>query len=249
MSVTEKPEGSELKNHKSAARRQPDRRSGARVQPGDLQGTATLVIQTRQAQRLLRGRPGRRRQAGIPGLYPFSARMRTIWMAARQNDPDANGYLVQISKRIEETRLELGHLRQPLEERLHNVTGIEVEIARSTSPVHVPLHFATPYGYMGAYVISDFDQLVCAILTVRHVGLLVPDTGDQQIQRGAKLIRRVLTIPFGWRSLAVTRDDVRRNRQRAREAGEKMGDLPEDILAGTRRAPLAPVIDRRHQAE
>jgi hypothetical protein len=33
---------------------------------------------------------------------------------------------------------------------------------------------------------------VGAVITTRHVGLPVPDSGGQQIQRGAKLIRRVL---------------------------------------------------------
>ncbi len=154
----EKPEGGELKNHGSAARHRPDRREGDAAQPGDLQGTTTLVIQTRQAQRLLKGRPGRRRQAGIPGLYPFSARMGAIWMAARRDDPYADWYLVQISKRIEETRIELGHLRQPLEERLHNVTGIEV---RDHIGTHIPVRRPEMQRYVRGRCRSgdlDFDS-------------------------------------------------------------------------------------------
>ncbi len=106
-------------------------------------------------------------------------------MAARRNDPDAERYLIQVSERIEQTRIELGRLRQPLDEGLQNVTGIEVNVARSTSPLRVPLHFGTPYGYKGAYLISDFDQLVCAVLTTRHVGLLAEENGRPLIARGS----------------------------------------------------------------
>ncbi len=233
MDATEKPDGGELINRGSAARRRPGRSDGGKIQPGGLQGTATLVIQTRQAQRLLKGRPGRRRQAGIPGLYPFSARMGAIWMAARRDDPYADWYLAQVSERIEQTRIELDRLRQPLEARLQNVTGIEVDIARSTSPLRVPLHFGTPYGYKGAYLISDFDQLVCAVLTTRHVGLLAEENGRPLIARGSRLIRRVFTIPLNWKPLAGIRDDVPQDSPGTQSAPIPMSDLPASVPART----------------
>ncbi len=245
MSATNKPEGRELKNRESAVRRRPGGSDGDKVQPGGLQGTATLVIQTRQAQRLLKGRPARSRQPGIPGLYPFSARMRAIWMAARRNDPDADGYLIQVSERIEQTRIELDRLRQPLEARLQNVTGIEVDIARSTSPLRVPLHFGTPYGYKGAYLISDFDQLVCAVLTTRHIGLLAKDDGRPLIARGARLIRSVFTIPFNWKPLAVIRDDVPQDSPGTQSAPMPMSDLPAPVPARTEPAEATRTQSRR----
>jgi integrating conjugative element protein (TIGR03761 family) len=231
MNPIPKPQSGELKNHGSADRHQPERRNDATVQPGELRGTATLVIQTRQAQRLLKGRPARSRQAGIPGLYPFSARMRAIWMAARRNDPDAERYLIQVSKRIEQTRIELDRLRQPLEAGLQNVTGIEVDIARSTSPLRVPLYFGTPYGYKGAYLISDFDQLVCAVLTTRHIGLLAKDDGRLLIARGSRLIRRVSAIPLNWKPLAVIQDDVPQDSPGTQSAPMPMSDPPAPVPA------------------
>ncbi len=120
MNATQKPDGEGLKNRHSTARHRTDKGDEDTVQPGDLQGNVTLMIQTRQAQRLLKGRPKRGRQANIPGLYPFSARMRAIWMAARQDDPYAEWYLIQVGERTEQTRMTLSRLQQPLQERLQS---------------------------------------------------------------------------------------------------------------------------------
>ena len=242
MTTTAKPTVTQTTGNAPDASSGAENLNGGTRQPGNLQGTATLVIQTRQAQRLLTGRPKSGEKARIVGLYHFSGKMRTIWMASCQDDPYADWYLVQVEDNIKETRLELTRLQQHVLASLQSIPGIEVKVARSTSPVRVPLRFGTPYGYMGAYLISEFDQLMSAILTAEHVGLLTRDSGQQLTARGSRLIKRSFAIPLSWKPLAVTREDVQQNTQLAQLAREQMGEIPEDILVGIRRARVPPVV-------
>lgn len=226
----------------AAARHSAENPTGLTAQPGHLQGTATLVIQTRQAQRLLVGRAPREGKVRMVGLPHFSGLMRAIWVAASQDDPYADWHLVQVQDGIEHARLELGRWLHQLQERLQSVPGLEIQIAQSASPVRVPLRFATPYGYLGAYLIADYDQLVRAVLTAQHVGVLSRDAGEELSRRGARRVRRVFTTPLGWKPLAIIREEARTNTPRAQRARDQMGELPADILAGTRRARLAPIL-------
>ena len=100
---------------------------------------------------------------------------------------------------------------------------------------------------MGAYLIADYDELVRAILTAQHVGLLSRVAGEARIRDSARRVRRIFTIPVRWKQLAVTREDIHQQHPRAQQAREAMGDLPDDILAGTRRAQVVPIPIQRSQ--
>ena len=58
--------------------------------PGPRQGQAWLTLQTRHAQRLLRGRPAGAGKPAIIGLFGFAERLRGIWQGARLDDPYAD---------------------------------------------------------------------------------------------------------------------------------------------------------------
>jgi integrating conjugative element protein (TIGR03761 family) len=178
----------------------------------------------------------------IISLQHFSELMRAIWVTASQDDPCADWYLVRVLEGIEQARLELSRLHQEIQERLQRVQGIEIQMAQFVAPVRVPLRFGTPYSYLGACLIADYDPWVCAILTAQHVGVLSRDTGETLRRRGARLIRRVFMIPLGWKPLTVIREDLQQNNLCARQARETMGELPNGIFAGTRRARIAPAI-------
>ena len=119
--MTPEPVHGSLTGNAAAAHHSAENPTGLTAQPGHLQGTATLVIQTRQAQRLLVGRAPREGKARMVGLPAFSGLMRAIWVAASQDDPYADGYLVQVQDGIEHARLEFefGRWLQQVQERLH----------------------------------------------------------------------------------------------------------------------------------
>lgn len=213
--------------------------------PGTLRGDACLVIQTRQAQRLVYGRKQVGQQPGIIGLVRFGMLMKRIWVSAMLDDPYADWYLLQIDETLETGRVEIRQSRNQIDELLGSARGVEITVAHSLKPARVPLQFANPYGYMGAYLVGDYDELVCAVLTARHVGLLSRDHAEQVLQRGGRLIRRAFLLPTQWKHCAVDRTDLEQNNQRAQAARSAMGELPQDVLDGKHRARHAPKIRQR----
>lgn len=213
--------------------------------PGTLRGDACLVIQTRQAQRLVYGRKQVGQQPGIIGLVRFGMLMKRIWVSAMLDDPYADWYLLQIDDTLETGRVEIRQSRNQIDELLGSAHGVEITVAHSLKPARVPLQFANPYGYMGAYLVGDYDELVCAALTARHVGLLSRDHAEQVLQQGGRLIRRAFLLPTQWKHCAVDRTDLEQNNQRAQAARAAMGELPQDVLDGKHRARHAPEIRQR----
>ncbi len=211
-------------------------------QPGTLRCDACLVIQTRQAQRLVYGRKQVEQQPGIIGLVRFGMLMKRIWVSAMLDDPYADWYLLQIDETLEAGRVEIQQSKAQIDELLSSTRGVEIGVAHSLKPARVPLQFANPYGYMGAYLVGDYDELVCAVLTARHVGLLGRDSAEQMLHRGGRLIRRAFLLPTQWKHYAVDRNDLQQNNQRAQAAHTAMGELPQDVVEGTRRARHAPEI-------
>jgi integrating conjugative element protein (TIGR03761 family) len=212
--------------------------------PGTLRGAACLIIQTRQAQRLVYGRKQTPEHPGIVGLVRFGMLMKRIWVSAMLDDPYADWFLLQIHEALEAGREELRRTRAEMAQLLSSAATVEIAIAHSLKPARVPLQFANPYGYMGAYLVGDYDELVCAVLTARHVGMLARDPAEQMLKRGGRQIRRAFLLPTLWRHCAVDRDDVRQNNLRAQTAAASMGVLPQAILDGTLRAGHAPEIHK-----
>jgi integrating conjugative element protein (TIGR03761 family) len=214
-------------------------------QPGTLRGSASLPIETRQAQRLVYGRRESAEQPAIVGLVRFALLMKRLWLSAMLDDPYADWFLIRVLEALDSGRQAIGDRRRELDALLANAAGVQIEVARSLKPVSVPLQFATPYGYMGAYLIADFDALARRVLTARHVGLLAREEAERLLQRGGRPIRHAFCLPLRWTHCAIDRDDVRQHTQRAQAARLAMGELPQDVLEGTRRAAHAPAIRQR----
>lgn len=224
---------------------EPALKHGKAAQPGALRGSASLSIETRQAQRLLYGRrPGADRPA-IVGLVRFGMLTKRLWLAAMRDDPYGDWFLIRVFEVLQSGREAIAARRRELDALLDGAPGLEIEVARSLKPVRVPLQFATPYGYMGAYLIADYDALARHVLTARHVGLLAREEAERLLQRGGRPIRRAFCLPLQWKHCAIDRDDLRLNTERAQAARAAMGELPEDVLEGTRRAAHAPAIRQR----
>ncbi len=218
----------------------------AAARPGTLRGSASLDIQTRQAQRLVYGRQRTDAKEHIIGLVRFGLNMKRIWNAAARDDPYADWTLLKVEAALNAAREIISQLQQATETRLAGAAiGVRIDIAHSLQPVRVPLQFANAYGYMGAYLIADFDQLVCTMLTARHVGLLSREESAKKLHQASRLVRHTFTLSGPWRFTLVTRDDMCANNPKAlkaKEAMTSMGEIPQEVLEGTRRAQIAPEI-------
>jgi integrating conjugative element protein (TIGR03761 family) len=211
---------------------------------GPLRGQVWLTLQTNQARRLIRGRNGTKGKSPIIGLGLFAERLRLIWQASRNDDPYADWWLIKVHEAIEDREALFQCLQRDLDERLTQMGSIEVAVAVSERPYRMPLQFANPYAYQAARLVSTYDALVCAALTASHIGVLDRASRDHVIELGARKIRGLFMIPQGYRFLRIGRSDTQKDNEKSTQATQLMGTVPDDILSGERRAPMAPI--QRH---
>ncbi len=219
--------------------------------PGPLRNEVVMTIHTREAQKLIVGRRKRLNDPfdldkkvveNIIGVYSFGKRMNAIWIASQYDDPYADWFLLQIEDALAEGKQVFVDKRQELTELFDAVNAIKITQASSIKPIEATISFANPYGYMGAYLVAEYDALVCALLTAVHIGLIDRDPKNSLTQAASKLIRRVFYLSTRWQFTGVSRRAVVTEEPAAVDAKAKMGDVPPEILNRSLRAKHAPEI-------
>jgi integrating conjugative element protein (TIGR03761 family) len=216
--------------------------------PGVLRGGAVLVLQTRQAQRLVKGRSYRAEKPAIIGLIGFANLARSVWQGARADDPYADWWMLKIHDALEDAERTILSMERVIATQLEAADALEVAAPASIQPVRISLNFSNPYAFRAARLLGIFDTLACKILGARHVGLLARSEAEGMLHQSGRALRRVLQSPVRYRFSGVTRHDVEQGTARALQAREAMGEVPADVLAGTRRAPYAPAIPNSRRA-
>ena len=137
---------------------------------------------------------------------------------------------------------ELLVLERALSARLEALSAIDVVAPESARPARIALNFSNPYAFRAAGLIGQFDGFACKVLSARHVGLIGRDESEKLLHQGGRWVRRALQSPVLYRLLGVTRDDVLQRTAKGLQAEETMGEVPDDVLRGDRRAPHAPAV-------
>ena len=208
--------------------------------PGTLHGEVWLTLQTHQALMLVHGREALPDKPAIVGLIGFADRLRLIWQGAHSDDPYADWWLIRIDEAIRSVSDFVEAQQATVSSQLEQLSSMDVSVASSERPTRIRLQFASPYAYQAASLLARYDELVCAVITAAHVGLLGFER-RQQIQHScARKLRRLFMLPQNYRYLKLSRATVRARTGRAHEARKAMGEIPEDILNGERRSPFAP---------
>jgi integrating conjugative element protein (TIGR03761 family) len=215
-------------------------------QPGALRNQARLEIQTRQAQFLLDGRTGPR---GIIGLLQFARRLGDVCQAVQQDDPYADWMLLRVEESIAAAKAFVQEKNIATAKALNGLGAMKIELARTQEPAVVDLVFGTPYGFMGAYLLSEYDELARSVLTAQHCAVFDRRQAGELIRACGNAVRRVYQLPAAWRRTDITRDDVRQGTDAAANAAQLMGVLPEAVLAMNRRAKFAPRITGKPYAD
>ena len=208
-----------------------------------IQTDVWLSLYTRYAQLLVRGR----RVKGKPpivGLLRFADSLRVIWHAAEANDPYADWWLIKlqdtyhvICNRIENVTAE-SFARLPARETF------QIAPPEDKEPFRIRLSFATPYAYQAAELLGKFDALARQVLVCKHLGVTDNKTAKNTIYQVARLIRGLFALATRYKHLGIDRNNPLSFEADGEAAQRFMGDLPEDVKAGTRRARLAPAIIR-----
>lgn len=206
--------------------------------PGPLRGQARLVLHTRQAQMLIKGRSGDQRPP-IIGLLRFGMLVRTVQAAAEKGDPYAQWRLLRVEQALDQASEELTATGQQQQARLA-AAPFQVEPPVSTEPVEAPLWLASPCAFRGAALLAEYDKIARTLLAAGHYGLLTRAEAERLLNLAGRSVRRAFNSVLGYRALGVTREDVRRNNAKAQEARKQMGPLPESVLNGEQRPSYGP---------
>lgn len=217
-----------------------------RLNLGALRSDMQLTLHTYYASRIWHGRAWTEEQEGIIGLNGFVAFMTRIRRGAEQDDPYSDAWMLRIEKKLDDTKQRLQVLREQIDQVLARVpSALSVGENLNVQPVKLPLFVATPLGFLAVYLLADYDDLARRILLAHHTALIDRHTMKLWLDEGAHLLRSTFALPRRYRYSGACRDDFAANNAVARAAREQFGDLPQDVLEGTRRSRFAPPILRR----
>lgn len=185
---------------------------------------AWINLHTRIANSLFKGsyRPGKW------GLLQFATHTAQLWRAVKYGDPYAEWYLLKIYDALSAAHEKLAGLEKQLNLQLMGQRGIQI-IANETYEFRYPLSFASPFGYMGAYLLIHFDNVILQFVTLKRFGIFVNDHANL-IDDVIKIVWQVFSLSSKWRNTGVTRKDIIENNPIAIKAKELLGDLPDAIL-------------------
>ena len=135
------------------------------------------------------------------------------------------------------------HYAEDEEDALRIVRNIVENL--NVQPVKLPLFVSSQLGFMAVYLLADYDDLARRLILAHHTALIDRSTLERWLNDGAHSLRSLFSLAQQYRYSGTTRDDFAAKNAAARAALEKYGELPQDVLEGTRRSRFAPPIARR----
>jgi integrating conjugative element protein (TIGR03761 family) len=160
---------------------------------GALRSNISLTLHTFHAALIWRGRtarPGARPILGMAGYIQVTHRLK---QAAACDDPYADWAMCQLEAKLEAAKARIGELIQHLD-RIHQDRPGQVDVGENLNqhPVILPLYIGSPLGFLGVYLLTDYDVLARRVLLAHHTALInqqdmahILDSGGPQLRRGA----------------------------------------------------------------
>lgn len=219
-----------------------------RLNIGSLRSDVNLTLHTHHAARIWMDRPKSDDKAGIIGLSGFCSIVNRMNRGAQQDDPNSDWWMINLEEKIEESKDALKTLDERLDTAMASLPpAITLGNNLSIQPVSLPLYISNPLGFQAVYLLTQYDEIVRRILLAQHVGLIGRRDMEIWIDEGAAVLRRLFGLAQLFKYSGAARDDFAANNAKAeaaRKLYERYGDIPQDILEGTRRSSFAPLIMR-----
>ncbi len=220
--------------------------SELRMNLGALRSAMQLTLHTHHASRIWHGRAKTADRAAIIGLNGFVSVMNKMRRGAEQDDPYSDWWMIRVEEKLEDTKARLQVLREQVDQVLASVPpALSLGENLNVEPVKVPLYVGSQHGFLAVYLLAEYDDLARRLILAHHTALIDRHTMEQWLDEGAHLLRSTFSLAQRYRYSGAKRDDFAANNAVARTARERFGDLPQDVLEGTRRARFAPPIVRR----
>jgi len=225
-----------------------------RLNIGSLRSDVNLTLHTHHAARIWMGRPKNDEKAAIIGLAGFCSIINRMSRGSQQDDPYSDWWMINVEEKINESKDALKTVEDRLDVAMASLPpAITIGNNLSIQPVSLPLYISNPLGFQAVYLLTHYDELVRRILLAQHVGLIGRRNMEVWIDEGASVLRRLFGLAQLYKYSGAARDDFAANNAKAeaaRKLYERYGEIPQDILEGTRRSAFAPLILRAQpQAE
>lgn len=202
------------------------------LRPGPVIPAATISLHTRIAVDLFHGRRG---------FTWFAANLNKLWGLSLQDDPYADYRLILIEEQLPLIRQYLSEKAEDVDVKLGALAdaGIETLSHQSVRPVVVPVAFRATQAAVAVLLLATLDQLTQKALMARHFGLMTGADWDGCVGTSAAAVRDLFALSE-QRASGASRDDFASKNARAREAVERLGTIPDEIVEGTRRPTMGP---------
>ncbi len=213
---------------------------------GSLRSAMSLTLHTHHASRIWHGRAAGDGRAAIVGLNGYVSDMNKMKRGAEQDDPYSDWWMLRIEEKLDQTKTALQALREQVDQALAGVpTALTLGENLNVQPVKLPLFVNAQLGFAAVYLLADYDDVVRKLILAHHTALIDRSTLERWLNDGAHALRSLFSLAQQFRYSGTTRDDFAAKNAAARAALEKYGELPQDVLEGTRRSRFAPPISRR----
>ena len=167
---------------------------------GKLKNEVQLQLNTMDSQLLFSGN-----EPNFPiGLLRFAHQMAEVWIAAENDDPYADLYLLRVYDRIMKAYQEIAAAITDYEQQLltsATSNNLTIKPFISEKPLIKTLWFRTQYGYLGANLIANFDRLMRIVLTAYRVGIILNKPYEVIRDEWASRIKEIFELPFKWQKL------------------------------------------------
>lgn len=207
-----------------------------------------MFIHTKEAYRLFIGRTRDESPSnyGISSAKKIAAILRSVWNLSSNDNPYADWMLIQFTEQIDEVRKALERATQVHQATLDTLEkrGLIVHVMKSRAPIKVNLGFRSPYGYMVAEMLVDFDWYTRLIKTMIAKSRVSDEVGRADLNKFRSRIRSIFesALPFQKYLLrdelrALSRSDFlpqadKEAIKRVKAVRGIFGDVPANIFTG-----------------
>jgi len=115
----------------------------------------------------------------------------------------------------------------------------------NVQPVRLPLFVNAQLGFMAVYLLAEYDDLARRLILAHHTALIDRSTLEHCLNEGAHALRSLFSLAQQYKHSGAHREDIAANNVAAQIARERFGELPQDVLEGSRRSRFAPPMIRR----
>ncbi|WP_051530317.1 PFL_4669 family integrating conjugative element protein [Halomonas halodenitrificans] len=217
---------------------------------GALRSKVELTLHTHHAARIWKGRGVETGRPQIIGMRQFLLICGAIKQNAAKDDPYADHWLLQLDDKLADTRTQLDQRLQELDSLMAQLPPeLNVEENLNQQPLKLPVYTGGQHGWLALRLLIDFDRFVRRVMLAHHIALIGRRQMEEYVRLGGHLLRSLCASTQKYPGFSgATRDDFAANNAKARDAIEKFGVLPDDVLSGKRRSEFAPPIARTAEA-